>query len=261
MSTTVTLPRARAEKVGAVLAVLLAAQVAFIGVQTTIHSPRFELSCQRATDDCSLSGADIFGGRWTSHVKLSTLRTSRVAPAGNGEVKWEVAIDQGQPFEIGYPTARASQVTGYRAYSAELQRFLDDPGQATFSVAFEGLGGPSGVFFVVFGAYLLIYAAFMLRGWSVAIEVDPATREVAVRPSPALLGGGSRSLPGAARARLRPGWTAFLILPWRAIVLEIVDGGGNVLYARRRMASPKHVGELSAAVVELHRALGASGRP
>ena len=239
--------RTRTEKTVAVIALFLTAQTGYFCYRTTIASPRFELTCDRATGQCALDGADIFGGRFTSRVAIADLRKSEARPK-NGEVAWVITQADGKPWQIGNPSGRSTQKQQYQTLAPELQHFLDHPAQTTYHASFEGLGGPSGALFIAIVLALLALALAIIQGWRATITLDDAG-ELTVRRS--FRATTRFALSRVAETRLRPRALFILFAVVPLLNFEILDAEGAVLFKRRTTSTPRTRAQFEAAAAVL----------
>src|SRR5262249_25420623 len=138
---TITLTRGSTEKAVAWIAAFLLVQLGYIGLRLTFFQRPSELRCDRAKDECTLRGSDIFGTEWHTSFPASGMVRSEVEPREHRERAWMVRMTGGRSRELGSPTGRARQQEQYRRSSDALDAFIANHAQSTFETRFEGLGG------------------------------------------------------------------------------------------------------------------------
>src|SRR5262249_27023585 len=103
----VTVRRGRTETVTMWILALVIVEMAYIALRLTFFQQPAELRCDRAKDQCLLSGSDIFGGSWTTRFPASSMTGSEVQPHESGELAWVVHRGPSGDVALGAPTGRA----------------------------------------------------------------------------------------------------------------------------------------------------------
>jgi len=240
-SLTLRFRRQRAEKIVAAITALVALQMTYFAVRTSLLTPQKQVSCERAHDLCMVTGADIFGRQYRYHFPASAMRRSHVVPGEHHEQKWVVEMAGGRADDIGALTGRRAQIAKYETYAPALQAFIDDPAQPRFTAQVDALGGPGAAVWVLVGAMLAYVLVRLINAWRATLILDRGAGVVTVIRSPALWPPRRSSLPlaevGGVRARTGGIFLLFAYLP--TITFELVTKDDRVVFKRRMTAGKK----------------------
>jgi hypothetical protein len=252
--TLVTLRRGRSEKIVTGILTVLMIELAYFAVVLTWLQRPAELRCDRATDNCTLTGSDIFFQRWSWSVHASRLSGSRLRKNDKGGIAWEMTLADGSSRSLGGIAGADAQRAEFQRWSEALGAFIRDGNQRTFDATFFGMTSMSPAVWIIVLLLMGYPLARLVNGWRTTLTFDGAAGELEIVRAPALYSRAreTRPLSSVARVEAVRGVFWYGLAAMSLTVLRLVDSDGKILFQRRLTL----VADLAPELATINAALG-----